>query len=159
MRQPGCHAQPRRFSSSEPESPKVLATAPENVESSITVLQQRIAEADKQRQRLETRAGVDLYKTTAPSEDGSRRVLLIEPVIDENARTKAKAFVSQPKAVLLMHSGDSLLLACSPDSGINAGAILKQYLARGGGSAMLAQGNLPENSVLEKLMQAVGLSA
>ena len=144
---------------------KTLATTPERVESHIVSLQQRLADTDKQKQRLETeaatRAGIDLYNATSPSQDRVRRVLVAEILIDENARTKARAFAAQPKSILLMHSDDGLLLACSPDSGLNAGATLKQALAkagaRGGGSATLAQGNLPDKAILQDLIQTLGL--
>lgn len=143
-----------------------LALAPSLVESHISLLQQRLIAAEKQNTNLlieaATRQGLDLYKSTTPGADGMRRVVLAELAIDENARAKVKAFASQPKAVLLLHSEDSLLLGCSPDAGINAGALLKQALAkagaRGGGSPTLAQGNLPGHEILRDLMQSAGLS-
>jgi alanyl-tRNA synthetase len=53
-----------------------------------------------------------------------------------------------------------VIVACSPDSGKNAGAILKEALAgtggRGGGSSTMAQGSLPDPSVAEKLQRALG---
>jgi alanyl-tRNA synthetase len=53
-----------------------------------------------------------------------------------------------------------VLIACSPDSGINAGALLKEILAqaggRGGGSAALAQGGLPSPEVLTQLRSRLG---
>jgi len=144
-----------------------LATSQDKLEDQVTALKQNLAASEKQRQRLETeaatRAGLDLYSSTAPNADGLRRVFSVEAAIDENARTKAKAFASQPRAVLLMHSAEGLLLACSPDSGFNAGTLLKQalakYGARGGGSPTLAQGSLPDKTIIENLIHTIGSSA
>ena len=81
--------------------------------------------------------------------------------IDENVRTKVKAFAAQPKAILLVQSKESVLLACSPDAEINAGALLKDALAktgaRGGGSPTFAQGAVTDESVLNQLMETLGL--
>jgi alanyl-tRNA synthetase len=103
---------------------------------------------------------LDLYAITQPGADGIRRYFGAESVIDENARTRAKAFSSQARAICLMHSPDGFLLACSADSGVNAGAVVKQSLmkfgARGGGSATLAQGSLPDAGILLELENAIG---
>lgn len=144
-----------------------LTAAPELIGSQVLALKQRLAAAEKQNQRLESeaaaRAGVDLYGATIPGEGDIRRVVLAVSAIDENHRTKVKAFAAQPKAILLMHSKDGLLLACSPDAGINAGAALKEALAktgaRGGGSPTLAQGSLTDQSILDELKQKLGLSS
>ena len=142
-----------------------LGTSHANLEAHVVSLKRSLAASEKQRQRLETeaamRAGLDLYASVSAGEDGVRRLLSAESAIDENARTKAKSFASQPKAVLLMHSSDGLLLACSADSGVNAGAVLKQtlskYGAKGGGSATLAQGGLADKAILNDLSATLSL--
>jgi alanyl-tRNA synthetase len=146
---------------------KALGASIDNINKQVATLQQRLAESEKQKQRMEaeaaTRAGTDLYASIKPDSDGIRRYLASEPEINENARTKAKAFVGQPKAVCLLHSADGILLVCSPDSGVNAGALLKQALskfgARGGGSPNLAQGSLPDVAILDDLKVALGLTS
>ncbi len=143
-----------------------LATSPEKLPGHISALKQNLSESEKQRQRLEaeaaTRAGVDLYAGTQAGEDGIRRVWATEANLDENARIKARAFAAQKSAVILMHSGEGVLLACSADSGVNAGVLLKEALAkfgaRGGGSPTLAQGSLPERAMLDDLRRAIGLA-
>jgi alanyl-tRNA synthetase len=54
-----------------------------------------------------------------------------------------------------------VLIACSADCGIDAGAILKQTLAefggRGGGSATLAQGSLPDEACALALAGKLGM--
>ena len=146
---------------------KKLATPLDTVETQVAALQQRLIETEKHNQRLETaaatRAGLDLYAATAPGADGIRRSWLSVAAIDESARTHAKAFVSQVKALLLVSSGDGLLLASSADSGINAGAIVKaaaaKFQVRGGGSATLAQGSLTGDAMLADLKVTLGLDA
>jgi alanyl-tRNA synthetase len=143
----------------------VLGVPQEQVEAQVAGLKQSLSESEKQRQRLETeaatRAGLDLYSATAPDQNDVRRAIAPLPFIDENARTKAKAFASKPKAVLLMHSTEGVLLACSPDSGVHAGAVLKQallkYGARGGGSPTLAQGGLADPAIVADLMEQLQL--
>ena len=144
-----------------------LAVSVDKVEFRVLALKQNLAESVKARQHLETeaatRSGFDLYAKTIPGENGIRRMSLCEMIIDENVRTKAKAYTSQPKAVLLMHSQETLLLACSSDSNLNAGALLKQalakYGARGGGSPTMAQGTLLDQAILHDLKDAIGLPA
>jgi alanyl-tRNA synthetase len=145
---------------------KSLATSIENLEAQVAAIRENLAEAEKQRQRLESeaavRAGLDLYAGSTPGEDGMRRRIAAEVRIDENARNRAKAFASQARAVILLHSADGLLLACSTDSGVNAGVMVKQALAkvgaRGGGSATLAQGSLPDRAVVEDLARLLGFA-
>ncbi len=145
---------------------KVLATSIDRIEPQVAVLQQRLAAAEKENQRLEfaaaSRAGLDLYNGVPPSQsDGIRRHLTTETQIDEPARTKARAYASQSKAILLMQSADGVLLSCSPDLGINAGSLLKQVLAKhgakGGGSPTLAQGSLTDPAVMIELKRELGI--
>lgn len=120
-------------------------------------LRQRLAEAEKERQRLAIelakQEGAALYAETAGGPDGLRRKLLAVPRIEEPVRAKAQAFTALGRGVLLVIGTEqsSVLLACSADSGLNAGAILKQILSasggRGGGSATLAQGSLSEAAI------------
>ncbi len=54
-----------------------------------------------------------------------------------------------------------VLIACSADAGLNAGAILKQTLAEfggsGGGTATLAQGSIPDEACAHALAGKLGL--
>jgi alanyl-tRNA synthetase len=67
--------------------------------------------------------------------------------------------------VLLMTSTSQsgVLVACSADSGLNAGAILRDALAqtggRGGGTATLAQGNVSDPTLTALLEEALGFSS
>jgi alanyl-tRNA synthetase len=103
-----------------------------------------------------------LYANTRPCEDGVRRESLEVPMVDDTARAKAQEFAGQTKAILIMagvtHPG--ILIACSGDSGFNAGVILRNALAevggRGGGTATLAQGNISDPRVISALRQGLG---
>lgn len=145
---------------------KVLATSTDKLETQVANLQQRLALAEKENVRLASeaaaRAGLDLYQSVQPARaDGIRLHHLIEPSLDENTRTKAKAYAGQPKAIILIQSPDGVLLACSPDSGLNAGALLKKILtrygAKGGGSPTMAQGSLNHPGIMNDLKQELGL--
>jgi len=122
--------------------------------------------AEKDRQKLSVelarREGGELYAAAAVAGDGVRRAMLRVPAIDEAARAKAQAFTAQSKAVLLVLAEEppGVLIACSADAGVSAGAILKQVLAaaggRGGGAATLAQGSLPSAQTGDALAAALG---
>jgi len=134
---------------------RTLSTSIENIEPQVKRLADGFAQLDKHRQHLETeaakRAGANLYAATIPSEDGIRRVLASESALDESAKAKAKAFSSQPKAIILIHTSTALLLACSPDSGVDAGTLIKKSGARGGGSSILAQASVPNEAFIQDL--------
>jgi alanyl-tRNA synthetase len=53
----------------------------------------------------------------------------------------------------------SVLLASSADAGVDAARKLKELLAaaggRGGGSARMAQGSVPDRAALERVLQAL----
>jgi alanyl-tRNA synthetase len=142
------------------------ATAPENLPEHLAILKERLAEAEKERGRLvlqiAERDGANLYGSTVASDDGLRRALLRLQDMDAGARATASAFVTHSKAAILIiaEKPPAVLLACSPDSGLHAGAILKEVLGkvggRGGGSATLAQGSLPSSEAAEVLVVNLG---
>jgi alanyl-tRNA synthetase len=142
------------------------ATPIDKLPENLAALRLRLTAAEKDRQRLSVelarREGEELYATTAPSSDGKRRAKLQVPSLDEAARAQAQAFAAKPEAVLLVLAEDppGVLIACSPDAGLNAGAILKQILSaaggKGGGAATLAQGSLPNAQTGEALARALG---
>lgn len=134
----------------------------------IAALRQRLQQAEKERQRIAIELarceGKALHQAASPSKDGLRRLSLRVPAINEVARAKAQAFTACGAALALIVAADvpGVLIAASGDSGINAGAILKEVLARaggrGGGSATLAQGSLPNHAVEHSLAAALGFA-
>lgn len=145
------------------------ATAPEKLPEYFTALKEQLVKSGKEQAKLVTqmgeRDGTHLYDNTAPSNDGVRRAVLQAPVIDAGVRATASAFATRSKAAILVIGKEppAVLLACSPDCNIHAGARLKDTLGkmggRGGGSAAFAQGSLPHFEVAEKLMQDLGFGA
>ncbi len=142
------------------------ATPPEKLPDYLTSLKERIAGIEKEQAKLilqiGERDGVDLYNATVPSSDGLRRAVLQVPAIDAGARATANAFASHSKAAVLVvgQKPPALLLACSPDTSIHAGAELKEVLGkvggRGGGSATFAQGSLPSFETGDALVRDLG---
>lgn len=76
-------------------------------------------------------------------------------MMDDDARVRAASFVSRGPGVWveLFTQPAAVLVAASSGTGLDAGAVLKPLLAaaggRGGGSAAMAQGSLPDAVALE----------
>jgi alanyl-tRNA synthetase len=144
----------RAFSASIDEVPALVKT---NIE--------RVQEIDKARKKLAMELaqmqGRELYQATPAGDDGIRRVTVREAITDD-LRTRAQSFTTQPKAVFVAICGDppSLLVAASKDSGINAGEVVKNAVTasggRGGGSATLAQGSVPDREALQRAVAGLG---
>jgi alanyl-tRNA synthetase len=142
------------------------ATAPEKLPEHLAVLRERLAEGEKERAKLvlqiAERDGANLYGNTVASDDGLRRAVLRVPGMAAGARATASAFATHFKAAILIIAEEppALLLACSPDSGLHAGTMLKGALSkvggRGGGSATLAQGSLPNFETAEAVVRDLG---
>jgi alanyl-tRNA synthetase len=128
---------------------------------------ERLAESDRQRRRLaatlQTHRAREIYEATTPAADGIRRatVRLGAPVDAEEARSLAQEFSRMSRAVLVIATDDppGVVLAASEDSGVDAAAHLRAALervgGRGGGSARVAQGRLPDRDRLEDAIAAL----
>jgi alanyl-tRNA synthetase len=141
------------FSASLDEAPAMVAAQLETARA-----------ADKARRKLELDVagyqGRELYQSTAPGPDGVRR--LVRRVSDgslEELRALAQNFTAQPQAVFVatLAHPPSVLLAASADAGVDAGQMLKAALAlvggRGGGSARMAQGSVPDRALLDEVVE------
>ncbi len=139
----------RSFSSALDETPLLVAAQIE-----------KLQEADKTRRKLAAELaqlqGKALYDAAAPGPDGIRRHIHRGALTDD-LRTHALAFTAQPRAVFLALSSDppSILLAASKDSGVNAGALVKQSVTRGGGSPQMAQGSAASLDELQAAEQRI----
>ncbi|MFL6415151.1 MAG: alanyl-tRNA editing protein [Bryobacteraceae bacterium] len=142
------------------------AVPPEKLVESFCSLRQRLSDRDKEREKLKTEMarleGQSDYRSTPASPDGMHRFLLRTIALDEDLRLRAIAFAANSKAICLIVGEEplSISIACSADSGVNAGAVLKQVLAerggRGGGSASLAQAKIADESTVAAVQQAFG---
>ena len=108
----------------------------------------------------------ELYAAAAPESTGLRRVLVRhEGGSLDSIRGLAQAFTSMPLAIFVgtVPSPPALVLSVSADTGIDAAGMLRSLLAsvggRGGGSARLAQGVVPGQLQLEKVVESLGARA
>lgn len=151
------------------ELSKQIAVPIDQLADQVAMLRQRLTEAEKERLRLAIelaqQGGKTLYDATPAGADGLRRTMLRVPTIEETVRAKVQAFTSGGQAVALVIGSDppGILVAASNDANVNAGTVLKQALlkagARGGGSATLAQGSLPDASIAEALAASLGFES
>lgn len=108
----------------------------------------------------------ELYQSAQPDETGRRCILhRAAGGTVESCRGLAQAVTALPNTVLIatLTTPPAVLLATSPDSGIDAGQLLRSVVTglggRGGGTARLAQGTVPGEAAIEtalsKLASAV----
>ena len=139
----------RTLSAPLERTPELIAAQAEHTKSLEKTCQRLAVE-------LAGREGRELHASTEADARGLRRITQRGP-IDEAMRTRGQAFTSLGKAVFLGVSLDppSVLLAASPDSGVNAAERVKAAVAavggRGGGNAVLAQGSVPSAEALEQI--------
>jgi alanyl-tRNA synthetase len=143
------------FSSAPDELPGVLESQREELKEATAARKEAQAAWDLSRAR-------ELYAATAPDATGIRRVVMRDSTEPLDAlRGLGQAFVALPMAVFVgtVASPPGVVLAASPDAGINAGGVLKGLLAtvggRGGGSASVAQGIAPGRAQLETVLASI----
>ncbi len=144
---------------------RVFSAAIDDAPALAAAAAQRNLELEKAYRKLalETaeRQGRDLYDSTAPGEDGVRRITR-NGKIDDELRALAQAFSAGSKAVLLAICEDppSLLMAASKDAGVHAGNVMKAAVTaqggRGGGSPVMGQGSVPSREALQAAVSAIG---
>ena len=119
--------------------------------------------AEKARHKLEldlaAYRGRDLYAATEPNAAGIRRVVQrLDSGSLEDLRAVAQSFTAQPKAVFIASLAEppSVLAASSEDAGFDAGKLLKAAITeaggRGGGTARMAQGSVPNPGLLDPVL-------
>jgi alanyl-tRNA synthetase len=139
-----------------------FSAPPDDVAGLAAAQLEKLQDSEKARRRLATELaqarGRELYASTAPGPDGIRRVVRRVASLGDEPRAVAQSFTAGAKSVFLAMGEDppAILLAASPDSGVNAGEFLKAALAkaggRGGGSATMAQGSLPSKDFLDQFV-------
>ena len=139
-----------------------LSAALDDVASLVTAQSDRLKDSDNARKKLEKElAGFrarELYDHAVPGADGVRTIVIRDAGSMDELRALAQGAFEFSKVVVVgvLRSPPSVLVAASEDSGVDAGKLLKERLAaaggRGGGSARMAQGGVPDPSVLESLV-------
>ena len=126
-------------------------------------LRGRLAESDKVRKKLSLElaelGGQRRFEQSQANELG--RVLWVEDFleIDEALRLSATAFVSNSGAMVALtgQQAGSLLFAAHPSLAVDCGKRLKPLLeaagGRGGGSSKMAQGSVPDASLLPAMIE------
>jgi len=104
----------------------------------------------------------ELYSKLDPDKSGIRKAVVRWPNgPPEELRSLAEAFARLPQAVFVgaIQAPPTVVLSAAADSGIQAGSVLKGLLptfgGRGGGSASVAQGALPTEEQLERVVSAL----
>ena len=120
---------------------------------SVSAQTTRLADAEKSRRKLAEELAVargrELHSATEPLASGVRVCLREMQSLSDETRTEAQAFIAGGHAVMVAFCAApaSVLVAASPDAGLNAGNLVKSAVTarggRGGGSATVAQGSLP----------------
>jgi alanyl-tRNA synthetase len=143
------------FSASLDEAPGMAAAMAEA---------SRAGEKIRRKLELEVAAhqGRELYAATAPGADGLRRVVRRERSGNlEELRALAQSFTAQSKGMFLavLEEPPSVLLAASEDAGVDAGKLVKAAVTeaggRGGGNARIAQGSVPDASLLDAVVAKI----
>lgn len=148
------------------ELSRISTAAVDDLPAQIGSWRQRLADAEKERDRLRIelarRDGQALYQSTAADANGMRRAWLTVPAVSEETRSLLQAFAAGGRAVAaaVATGAPTILVAASSDSGVHAGNVLKQAFSsgggKGGGSATLAQGAATDPEVAVKLKALLG---
>lgn len=128
------------------------------VESQAAQLRDMQAEAKRQAERLAAYRAAELHAATSSGPDGVRRVVERVEGGADTSRSLAMAMSALSATVFIAASTSppSVLVATSPDSGVDAGKTLRPLLekvqGRGGGSPRLAQGSAPSAAAVEQVV-------
>jgi len=120
--------------------------------------------ADSERRKLGDELAIfrvrERWEATVPGADGVRRIVERAVAIEEiRALGQATATLTRALFIGIVKSPPAVVFASSDDSGVNAGAVLKEALAshsgRGGGSPRAAQGTVPDSSALDTIVETL----
>jgi alanyl-tRNA synthetase len=144
------------FSATANELPRLIADQRAELKAAGSSLRELESKLDRYRAR-------ELYVAATPDATGIRRALVrAEGSSLDTLRGVAQAFASMPMAIFVgtVDSPPAVLLAASPDAGVDAAGVLRGLLAsvggRGGGSPALAQGIVPGKAQLEAVVASIG---
>jgi alanyl-tRNA synthetase len=141
-----------------------LSTSLDDAPSLVGAQSEQLRAAENERRRLDREIAAyrarALYDAAAADARGLHVVRYDGASMDE-LRNLAQAVVAFPKALLVGTIADppSLLFASSEDAGIDAGKTLREAVTkvggRGGGSARVAQGSVPDAAGLDEAIASI----
>jgi alanyl-tRNA synthetase len=146
---------------------RLFAAAPEELPALVEKQQQRVQELERETRRLAAElARHDAqarWSATPPDADGVRRIRLPHSAAAvRDAEPLLQALIALG-GCMVFASGAApagAMLGTSTDTNIDAGQTLRPLLAgiggRGGGSPRVAQGSVPDESLLDALAQSLG---
>ena len=135
--------------------------APVLVEAQATQLRELQGEVKRLVERLAGYRAAELHAATIPGPDGLRRVVERVEGGADSARSLALAMSAVAGTIFIAASTSppSILLATSPDTGVDAGRTLRPLLetvqGRGGGSPRLAQGSAPTTEAVDEVVRSL----
>ncbi len=141
---------------------RAFSAPPDETPALVAAQLEKLQDSEKARRRLANELaqarGRELYSATASDAAGIRKVVRRVGSLSDELRAEAQSFTAGAKAVFVAigENPPAILLAASPDSGVNAGEFVKAAVTkaggRGGGSATMAQGSLPSKDLLDQLV-------
>ena len=153
---------------------RLLSAAPAELPDLVAALRDRVSGLEKENRRLGrelvSREARERWEAAVPGGDGIRRVAMVVEGAVKGAEEMVHELTNHGSCEVLVTSASttSVMLASSPDTGLDAGTLLKSVFrelgGRGGGSSSLAQGALvvPEGQTLEgqlaRLRERLGFS-
>ncbi|HYW30724.1 MAG TPA: alanyl-tRNA editing protein [Gemmatimonas sp.] len=146
---------------------RALSAAPDELPALVESQLQRLTESERERKRLASELArheaAIMWSGAALDDRGMRRIVLDTgdaPVKD--AEPLAMALVALGGCQVLVRASTGVMLAASPDCGIDAGAALKAALGevggRGGGSPRAAQGSVPDAGAAGRVGALLGFA-
>ena len=142
-----------------------LSAASGDVAALVSAQTERMKESENARRKLEKELAVfrtkSLFDAAEPNAMGVRTIVIRDAASADELRGMAQAAFALPRVVVVgaLTNPPSVLLASSEDSGVDAGRVLKDRLVkaggRGGGSARLAQGSVPDVQTLDAVVAAL----
>jgi alanyl-tRNA synthetase len=142
-----------------------LSAASGDVAALVSAQAERLKDSETARRKLEKELAVfrtkSLFDAAEPNTMGVRTIVIRDATSADELRGMAQAAFALPRVVVVgaLTNPPSVLLASSEDSGVDAGRVLKDRLAkaggRGGGSARIAQGSVPDVQTLDAVVAAL----
>jgi len=144
-----------QFSASAQELPQLMEAGRQELRAAVSARRELRSAYDLCRAR-------ELHAAAEPDAAGIRRIVLREAGETlESLRGLGQALASLPAVIFLgtLAAPPTVVLAASPDAGLDAGRLLKERLAsvggRGGGSPTLAQGTVADEAQLERVINSL----